>query len=225
MRREPRTITKDEARALLAQPNPACPTGLRNRAMMEIMYRAGLRVSEVTNLRPGDIRWQAGRVEVRDGKGGVDRTVPLDPETMNWLRQWDEERPKGGHFFTTLKGTQVLPRYVRQMIDRAAEKAGLNPADVSPHVLRHSYATELLDEGYSIREVQTLLGHSSVRTTQRYTHVDREALAEKIAGRGQEDEGPERTEAEDLAAQVLAALPQEVREALARMASEGNDST
>lgn len=214
-RREVKTITPEEAKQLLAQPNPACPTGLRNRAMLQLMYRGGLRVSEIENLRPGDIRWKAGKVEVRDGKGGVDRTVPLDPETMNWLRQWEAERPKGSTFFTTLKGGQVSQRYIRQMVDRSAEKAGLNPADVSPHVLRHSYATELLDEGFTIREVQTLLGHSNVRTTETYTHVNANGIADKIAKRGQQAEVDEEIDAETLRlAKALREVPESARAAL-----------
>jgi len=181
----PVVLDKEEAEAILAQPNTGCPTGLRNRAILEVMYRAGLRVSEVINLRPGDIRWNSGILEVRSGKGGKDRNVPVDSETMGWLRAWQGKRPsRRQRFFTTLQGNPLSPRYLQELVKRLAHNAGVERADqVTPHVFRHTYATELLNDNFTIREVQTLLGHSNVSTTQIYTHVEPRALAEKIQRR------------------------------------------
>ncbi len=187
VKRLPKVISKQDAQKLLAVPNVKCPTGLRNRVMLDVMYRAGLRVSEVVKLKPGNIRWESGEIEVRDGKGGKDRVVPVDHETLDWLRQWEDKRPKNGRFFSTLQGKPLDARYIRQVVDRCADKAGLDRKLVSPHVFRHSFATEKLDEGFTLREVQELLGHANVSTTQIYTHVSPAALREKIQGTNRND--------------------------------------
>jgi len=181
----PVVLEKEEAEAILTQPNTGCPTGLRNRAILEVMYRAGLRVSEIINLKPGDIRWSSGILEVRSGKGGKDRNVPVDSETLGWLRAWQGQRlSRRLRFFTTLQGKPLSSRYLQQMVKRLAHKAGLERAEqVTPHVFRHTYATELLNGDFTIREVQTLLGHSNVSTTQIYTHVEPRALSAKIQSR------------------------------------------
>ncbi len=178
----PFVLDKSEVERLLSIPNVKCPTGLRNRAMLEIMWGAGLRVSEVVGLRPGDIRWDSGHLEVRGGKGGKDRTIPINGETLGWLRAWHAKRPKRAQrFFCTLKGRPLMARYILAAVKRMAVKAGLeNAARVSPHTLRHSYATAKLDEGLSIRDVQQLLGHANVATTEIYTHVRPKELAAKI---------------------------------------------
>jgi len=213
--RLPKIISQEEAAALLAVPNVGCPTGLRNRVILEVMYRAGLRVSEVVKLKPGDIRRKTGELEIRNGKGGKDRVVPVDDETMSWLERWERARPKaGGRFFTTLQGGRLSTRYLGQMVDRCAEKAGLDRKRVSPHVLRHSYATEKLDAGFTIREVQELLGHANVSTTQIYTHVSPKSLREKVQGNGEAGEVQQLAEA-------LAKLHREQRAALAEALSVG----
>jgi site-specific recombinase XerD len=183
----PKIMEKADVAKLLAEPNTTCPTGLRNRAIMEVMYRAGLRVSEVCALAPRDIRWAGRELVVRQGKGAKDRVVPFGRELENWLRLWDDKRPKtangAGPFFCTLQGGKLTPRYLQAMVKREAVAAGLDAAGVTPHVLRHTYATQLLDDGFTIREVQELLGHSNVSTTQIYTHVSPKGLREKIAAR------------------------------------------
>jgi len=188
----PKIMDRADVEKLLAEPNTSCPTGLRNRAIMETMYRAGLRVSEVCNLAPRDIRWQARELVVREGKGGKDRVVPFGKALGQWLSLWNDERPKvgngTGHFFCTLQGGRLSPRYLQAMIKRESEAAGLDPEGVTPHVLRHCYATELLDGGFTIREVQELLGHSDVSTTQIYTHVRPVGLREKIDARDAAEE-------------------------------------
>lgn len=179
------------------------------------MYRAGLRVSEVVNLRPGDIRWRDGILEIQRGKGRKDRNVPVDQETLGWLQAWDAKRPKSRHFFSTLKSRALSARYLQQMVKRLAHRAGLARADrITPHVLRHSYATELLNGGFTIREVQQLLGHASVATTQVYLHVRPDDLAAKIRKRMQTTDA--RKQAAKLA-EKLAALPHEARAALSEL--------
>ncbi len=211
VKRLPKVISKQDAQKLLAVPNVKCPTGLRNRVMLEVMYRAGLRVSEVVKLKPGNIRWESGEIEVRDGKGGKERVVPVDHETLDWLRQWEDKRPNNARFFTTLQGKPLDARYIRQVVDRCAEKVELDRKLVSPHVLRHSYATEKLDEGFTLREVQELLGHANVSTTQIYTHVNPAALRAKIQKQAI-------AEADDIQrlAKALAGLSAQQREALAQ---------
>jgi len=175
----PKTLTKEEALSLLSQPNKRAPTGLRNRCIMQLMYRAGLRESEVINLGTNDIEWKEGILRVWKGKGAKDRALYLDEHTLDLLRPWDERRPRSRYFFCTLKGDKINDRYIREFVERYAEKTGIGK-HVNPHMLRHTFATELLQEGYNIREVQKLLGHSNVSTTMIYTHVYDSDLANKM---------------------------------------------
>ena len=178
----PKFISTEEAENLLDQTNPRCPTGLRNRAVLELMYRGGLRVSEVCNLKPGHVRWETGEVNVVNGKGGKDRVVPLPRPTVEWLQRWSDARPKkSGRFFTTLQGKPVSRHYLGQMVSRYAVKAGITQK-VSPHTLRHTYATEKLHDGFTLAEVRDLLGHSNTSTTSIYLHADPELLRAKIQG-------------------------------------------
>ena len=184
-RKLPKILTRDEMRALLDAPNLRYPTGLRNRCMLEIMYRAGLRVGEVCALKPRDVDLQRGIVRIHDGKGG-DGTAYFDAETLRILiDQWKAIRralPKSEYLFCTLAGGQVSVRYMQQMVKRMAKRAGVT-AQCTPHVLRHTFATELLEEGFSLREVQDAVRHADVSTTQIYTHVLDEQLRSKIQQR------------------------------------------
>lgn len=184
-RRLPTTLTKDEARALLAAPNTRCPTGLRNRCLLELMYRAGLRVGEVVALRPRDVDVEGGIVRVWDGKGG-DGTSYFDSESLRvLLDQWKATRralPKSDYLFCTLKGAQVSTDYVRQMFQRMRRRAKIETR-ATPHTLRHTFATELLGEGFNIREVQEALRHADISTTQLYTHIIDSNLQAKIQSR------------------------------------------
>lgn len=184
--RLPKTLARDEVAALLAAPNLRCPTGLRNRCILELAYRAGLRVGEVCALRPRDVDVAGGVVRVWDGKGG-DGTAYFDSESLRvLLGTWKATRrvlPKSPYLFCTLKGGQISPRYVQQMAKRMAKRAGLDPSKVTPHVLRHTFATELLDEGFHIREVQDAVRHADLSTTMLYTHVLDVQLREKIQRR------------------------------------------
>ena len=160
----PRILEREEVRRLLEACNIATPTGARNRAILELMYRAGLRVGEVCRLRTSDIRWDSEALVVNQSKNGSDRVVPLETGTLHLLRLWLQNRPKvkSPFLFVNIKGDQVAQvstRYVQQLMKLLARRAGVDPERVTPHVLRHCYATELLEEGFTIREVRQLLGH------------------------------------------------------------------
>ncbi len=187
----PKILSKSEVERLLSAPNPRYPTGLRNRVMLQLFYRAGLRRQEVIDLSPADIDFENNLLFIQDSKGGKDRVVPFDNETKSWLLKWQGKRPESEYFFCTLTGNKLIPRYVLEMVYRASEKAkvyvqnGRAKKKVHPHILRHTYATELLEEGFGIHEVQQLLGHSNLSTTAVYMHVRPVKLAEKIRNRGQ----------------------------------------
>ena len=203
MTRLPRTLDQEQVTSLLASPDLHCPTGLRNRALMEAMYRAGLRSLEVRQLRPENIRWKraaggratGGFLAIRKSKMDSSRYVPMDARLASWLDKWDRRRPAGAEwFFCTLEGGQLDAGYLRTMMRREAVKAGLNPAQVSPHVLRHTYATELVQlDNVNLRNVQELLGHARLQTTEIYTHVTPRDLERVIEGRPtrEEDLAPE----------------------------------
>jgi integrase/recombinase XerD len=187
-RRLPKTLTKDEIAALMARPNTDAPTGLRNRCILEVMHRCGLRVSEACGLHVRDVKWAEAQIHVRPeiAKGGKEAVVYLDPATLALLERWKAvRRPYAAgrpHLFTTLKGEAVDRRYVWEMTRRYARRAGIE-RNVHPHVLRHTYATELLGEGFNVVEVQRLLRHSDIRTTTVYLHLRDEDLARKVQKR------------------------------------------
>jgi integrase/recombinase XerD len=209
-KRLPVTLTAAEADAMRNELPRRSATGLRNRAMVEAMLGAGLRVSEVVALMPRDIDWQAGTVRVNDGKGGRDRVVPVSADTLGWLQAWSSKRSElgvnGRHvFFCGIRtgGRRLTTRAVHAMISGLAERAGIEKR-VSPHVLRHTFATQALDAGLNIREVQELLGHSDVSTTMIYTHVNPEALRRKIQGGRQDQVADLQKQLEELQAQLAA---------------------
>jgi integrase/recombinase XerC len=220
-RRVPKTLTRDEAKAVVEQPNTKTATGTRDRAMLLTMYRAGLRVGEVVGLKKTALQ-AGGRKLVIRGKGDKEREVALDGETRAALDLWLQHRARlvanGAPLFCGIKtaGQALTTRAVQKALRRYAvlalgEERGLQ---VTPHRFRHSHATELLNEGFTIREVQERLGHARLETTQLYTQVDNEALAAKINGRSATDGTPEPdTNADDLAAKIAALTPEQ-REAL-----------
>ncbi len=187
-RKLPKILTAEQLDALLARPNIGCPTGLRNRAVIELLAGAGLRASEVCGVYLRDIDWQRGELRIRAevGKGGREAVLPLDERTFSWLERWKPERRHHAAgapwLFVTLKGGQLDRRYVWEMVSRYARKAGIEEP-VWPHKLRHGCATSLLREGFDLREVQQLLRHADIRTTVIYTYVSPEALAEKVRRR------------------------------------------
>jgi integrase/recombinase XerD len=185
----PKIIDQKSVKKMLLQINTGCPTGTRNYAIVIMMYRAGLRVQEVCNLGLSDVNFETGLIYVQQGKGKKDRYVPMDSDIINSCKLWLSIRPDSNYFFCTLKGGQMDQRYIREVCYRISEKAGVFIQDgtemkpVSPHKLRHTCATELLKEGFNIREVQEELGHSSVSTTMVYTHVVMDELQDKIMKR------------------------------------------
>lgn len=181
----PKTLSRVEVEALFKAPNLNAPTGLRDRCMLELMYRAGLRVGEVCNLKLRDVDVANGTIRIVDGKGG-DGTAYFDSESLQLLLdRWKAERrklPKSDHLFCKLDGGRVSERSTQMMMKRRAHRAGIT-ARVHPHMLRHTFATELLNEGFNIREVQEAMRHKDIVTTQIYTHVLDEGLRSKIQQR------------------------------------------
>ncbi len=183
-RKIPDVLTTEEQAALLRQPNPRYPTGERNRLMLTLMLNTGLRLSETTGLRWSEIDLNSGKVMVRQGKGGKDRTLWAGEHDLGFLRHWRERQAEvvpnaPAHIFTTLDGSPVSNRYVQEMVNRYATKAGIDK-DVHPHMLRHTFATDLYRETTNIRLTQKALGHANLSTTQIYTHIVDEELEEAL---------------------------------------------
>lgn len=178
-RKLPHFLTNDEISRLLETPPATTNLGIRDRAILETMYSAGLRVSEAVGLNDQDIDWHAGVLRVR-GKGKRERLAPLGSFAARALRRWFEVRQRkddspNGPTFTNRFGKRLTTRSVGRMLEKHIQKAGLDQR-TSPHTLRHSFATHLLDRGADIRSVQELLGHKSLVTTQIYTHVSTAGL-------------------------------------------------
>ena len=178
----PKALSESQVQALLAAPDPGTPEGLRDRAMLELMYAAGLRVSELVHLPATAVNLRQGVLRVT-GKGSKDRLVPLGEESQHWLETYlAQARPAlaGKRSVPSLfLGTGGEPPTRQQfwtLVKRYAAVAGIDPARISPHGLRHSFATHLLNRGADLRALQLLLGHSSLSTTQIYTLVAREHL-------------------------------------------------
>lgn len=164
--RLPVVLTEPEVARLLAAPLP-----LKMRTLLMTLYSAALRLGEVRHLRPTDIDSEAMTIRVRQGKGGRDRVVMLAAQLLPVLREyWRIYRPGPWLFYGQSKEQPISARTVQRAISRAAQDAGLKKR-VTPHTLRHSCATHLLERGTSLRHIQELLGHKSLRTTQRYTQV------------------------------------------------------
>lgn len=185
----PKVLSREDVERLFSAINTKCPTGLRNRVALQLMYQAGLRVSEVCNLSVDDIDITNGFVYIQQGKNKKDRYVPLTYESIEWCKKWAKIRPVSDYFFCTLNGGRLSDRYLREVCYRLSGKTGVFINDnhrkkkVNPHVLRHTCATELLEEGFNIREVQQVLGHENLNTTMIYTAVRPEALAAKMRSR------------------------------------------
>ena len=168
----PKFLTEDEINRLLAAPDVATEEGIRDRAILEIMYATGLRVSELVGLKQADVDLLAGLV-VCHGKGNKERRVPLGKSAIHWLQQYAAVKAGYGkqtspHVFL-YRGRPFTRQLAWSIIKRHAKTAGIK--DVSPHTLRHSFATHLLQHGADSRSVQALLGHTDISTTQIYTHI------------------------------------------------------
>jgi integrase/recombinase XerD len=179
--RLPKTLSSEDVESLLGQPDRSAPLGLRDKAMLELLYATGLRVSELVGLRLQDVNLERGFLVVV-GKGSKERAVPLGDVAAVALREYlDAARPlllKGAGtdaLFVSSRRRQITRQMFWARIKHYVRKAGITQR-VSPHTLRHSFATHLLDNGADLRAVQAMLGHSDISTTQIYTHVSRERL-------------------------------------------------
>jgi len=188
----PRFLSMEEVDTLVAQPDVTTPIGLRDRAMIELLYATGLRVSELVAVRPSDLRLDE-QCMTCVGKGNKERLVPIGEQAVEWIRRYqrdgrprliDSRRPvrkvrrvRGNHtgnghqnLFVNARGGRLSRVGFWKILKRYAIRAGL-PRTLSPHVLRHSFATHLLDRGADLRSIQMMLGHADLSTTQIYTHV------------------------------------------------------
>ncbi len=180
--RLPKVMSEKQVEALLDAPDLDTPLGLRDRAMLETIYATGLRVSELVNLKLHEVALNDGVLRAL-GKGSKERLVPLGQLAIDWIQRYiDEARPEilngqqTDDLFVTARGAAMTRQAFWQLIKRYALLAGIDPAKLSPHVLRHAFATHLLNHGADLRVVQLLLGHADISTTQIYTHVARERL-------------------------------------------------
>jgi len=179
--RFPRTLSEDDVEALLTQGDAVTPLGQRDRAMLEVLYASGLRVSELVRLKLAEVSHDMGVVRVF-GKGSKERLVPLGEEALAWLSRYSKEgRPAilkkraSDYVFVTARGAPMTRQAFWHLIKKRAAAAIPGKA-LSPHTLRHAFATHLLNHGADLRVVQMLLGHADISTTQIYTHVARERL-------------------------------------------------
>jgi len=180
--RLPKVLSESQVEALLAAPDTATPLGLRDRAMLETLYATGLRVSELVTLKLHEVGFNEGVLRVL-GKGSKERLVPLGEEAIDWLgrflAQGRRDILKGQQsdaLFVTGRGGAMSRQMFWNLVKRYAGSSGINPAKLSPHILRHAFATHLLNHGADLRVVQLLLGHADISTTQIYTHVARARL-------------------------------------------------
>jgi integrase/recombinase XerD len=182
----PKTLTESEVEALLAAPDTSDPEGHRDRTMLEVLYATGLRVSELVALRQDQVSLVQGVVRVF-GKGSKERLVPLGEEAVSWLQSFQRGSRQQilgvrvcEELFPTRRGCAMTRQAFWYLIRRHALRAGIGKT-LSPHTLRHAFATHLLNHGADLRVVQMLLGHSDLSTTQIYTHVARERLKKLYA--------------------------------------------
>ncbi len=179
--RVPKTLSEAQVEALLAAPEVATPLGLRDRTMIELMYASGLRVSELVTLKTVYLSLDEGALRVT-GKGAKERLVPFGAEAHDWVRRYLAEArttilkgQSSDALFVTARGGAMTRQMFWKLIKAHARKAGID-APLSPHTLRHAFATHLLNHGADLRAVQMLLGHADISTTTIYTHVARERL-------------------------------------------------
>jgi integrase/recombinase XerD len=177
----PRSLSEEQVEALLEAPDVATDQGLRDRAMLETLYASGLRVSELVGLKTMQVSLEMNVVRVL-GKGSKERLTPLGEEAADWIARYQREaRPellrgrKSDALFVTARGGPMTRQAFWGLVKRHAAQAGIRGA-ISPHTLRHAFATHLINHGADLRVVQMLLGHADISTTQIYTHVARERL-------------------------------------------------
>jgi integrase/recombinase XerD len=179
----PKSLSETDVELLLAAPEVTNALGFRDRTMLEMLYATGLRVSELVNLKFEQVSFRQGVVRII-GKGNKERLVPVGEEAMSWLENYITQARKTilgvrqcDYLFVTSRAENMTRQAFWHIIKRHAKKAGIDKA-LSPHTLRHAFATHLLNHGADLRVVQLLLGHSDLSTTQIYTHIARERLKE-----------------------------------------------
>jgi integrase/recombinase XerD len=175
----PKTLTEAQVEALLAAPDLNVPLGVRDRAWIELLYASGLRVSELAGLSARTVFLDEGFLKVL-GKGKKERLIPFGESAEHWMRAWIRLRPsfkpREDTLFVGRLGESLSRQHLWRMLKAYARTAGIRPGAVSPHVLRHAFATHLLDHGADLRSVQAMLGHADISTTQIYTHVHQARL-------------------------------------------------
>jgi integrase/recombinase XerC len=181
-RRLPAILPEDDVRRLIeADSEDGGSAALRDRAILETLYSSGLRVSELVGLNWRDVDDEVGMVLVRSGKGNKDRMVPIGEPALDALKAWRRAMPKAweldGPVITNLRGGRLTTRAVENILARRIVTAGLG-SSITPHGLRHCFATHMLNAGADLRSIQEMLGHASLATTQRYTHVSVNHLKE-----------------------------------------------
>lgn len=170
-RRKISILDSYEQLALLKQPNPRAPTGLRNLCIISLMLKIGLRVNEAVNLKDSDIDWEEGLVKIEGSGAAKERTLYLDKPEISLLKKWYDQKPSDcDFFFCTLDGSKLQDRYIREMIKRLAKKAGLEK-DVYPHLLRYTFAVEFIRETGDLAMLQEALGHRDTAATQNYAKL------------------------------------------------------
>ncbi|HYB53571.1 MAG TPA: site-specific tyrosine recombinase XerD, partial [Thermoanaerobaculia bacterium] len=176
----PRTLSEKEVEALLSAPDAQTPLGLRDRAMLELLYASGLRVSEIVAVARDRVDLSAGMLRVT-GKGGKERLVPFGKKAAEWLRRYMADvrstldRKRSPHLFLSARGAAMTRQRFWQLVEKYGRAAGIRTR-LTPHRLRHSFATHLLEHGADLRALQMMLGHSDIATTQIYTQVSRTRL-------------------------------------------------
>jgi integrase/recombinase XerD len=177
----PKFLSLEEVDRLIAQPDVATPLGLRDRAMIELLYATGMRVSELVSVRPADLRLEEHYLTCI-GKGSKERVIPIGEQAAEWVRRYARDgrpvllqrgarkRAAAPRLFVNLRGGPLSRVGFWKALKRYGRQAGIRAA-ISPHVLRHSFATHLLERGADLRAIQVMLGHADLSTTQIYTHV------------------------------------------------------
>ncbi|MCK4846024.1 MAG: site-specific tyrosine recombinase XerD [Deltaproteobacteria bacterium] len=178
----PEYLSLNEVEALLDAPNTKTPKGLRDKAMLEILYAAGLRVSELVSLKLNDLDLQVGSIKAF-GKGGKERLVPIGEISMQWVKEYIDrgrsEILKAGdspYLFITARSASMTRQNFWTITKKYGQIAGIERVKIKPHILRHSFATHLLERGADLRSLQEMLGHADISATQIYTHVRGELL-------------------------------------------------
>lgn len=177
----PSVLSIEEVQLLLDQPDTSKPLGLRNKMILEVMYATGLRVSEIVGLRITDLNPEVGYVRCL-GKGNKERVVPIGSEALAAVKEYMDSgrpllHPKGDYLLVNYRGEKITRDGVLKIIRKIAKSAGIMKS-ISPHTLRHCFATHLLERGADLRSLQEMLGHADIATTQIYTHVNSKRLRE-----------------------------------------------